>query len=195
MEAMSAAKLIQPAPYISEQDYLEGEKVSKDRYEYVDGQVFMMAGATKRHNEIALNLAFLLRAGVKGTPCRVFSSDVKVRIGRRKSYYYPDVVVGCAADDDADEYYLEKPCLVVEVLSKSTEWKDYNEKLLTYQAIESLKAYVVVSQTKPYVSVFYRDEDGQWWVDTYEDLGQSIKLPCPEVELTLADIYEAISFG
>lgn len=180
--------------YISEQDYLDGEKLAKERHEYTDGQVSAMAGASKRHNRISLNIATLLHTAGKGTPCEVFSSDVKVRVGKRKSYYYPDVVVGCSSDDDADEYYLEQPCLVVEVTSKSTEWKDYNEKLLTYQSIPTLKGYLVVSQEKPFASYFYRDADGEWWVDTYTELDQVLKLPCPETELVLADVYEGIRF-
>ena len=106
--------------YISEQEYLEGEKTSSERHEYLDGKVSAMAGASKRHNEIALNIAFALRPSTKNDQCRVFSSDVKVRAGKRKAFYYPDVVAGCTTDD-VDEYYLEKPCLIVEVTSKSTE--------------------------------------------------------------------------
>lgn len=178
--------------YLSEQDYLAGEKLAKERHEYVDGQVFAMAGASKRHNEICLNIALLLRSGAKNNPCRVFSSDIKVRIGKRKSYYYPDVVVGCSEDDDADEYYLEQPCLIVEVTSKSTEWKDYNEKLLAYQAIPSVKGYLVVSQDKLHVSHFYRDADGEWWVDTFTEFEQVIGLSCPEMSVSVADIYDGI---
>lgn len=189
---MQATKL--KIGYISEQAYLESEKAAKQRHEYVDGQIFLMAGASRRHNDIAVNITTTLRLAARSTPCRVNASDVKVRIGKRKSYYYPDVVVSCTADDDADEYYLEKPCLIVEILSKSTEWKDYNEKLLAYQAIASLKAYLTVSQDRPYASLFYRDEENQWWVDTYTELTQSIKLPCPPTELTLAEIYEGIVF-
>ncbi|MGB1257909.1 MAG: Uma2 family endonuclease [Thiolinea sp.] len=178
--------------YLSEQDYLDGEKLAKERHEYIDGQVFAMAGASKRHNEICLNLALLFRPGTKGNSCRVFSSDVKVRISKRKSYYYPDVVVGCSEDDDVDDYYLEQPCLIVEVTSKSTEWKDYNEKLLAYQSIPSLKGYIVVAQEKPHVSHFYRDDDGEWWVDTFTEFDQIIELPCPKMSVSVADIYDGI---
>ncbi|MBK8453723.1 MAG: Uma2 family endonuclease [Thiofilum sp.] len=103
------------------------------------------------------------------------------------------MVVGCAMDDQ-DDYYLEQPCLLVEVTSKATEWKDYNEKLLAYQSIASVKGYLVVSQDKPYVSYFYRDADGEWWVDTFTELSQVVRLPCPEVEVSLAEIYEEIGF-
>lgn len=180
------------ANYIPEQDYLNGEIIAKERHEYVDGQVFAMAGGSKRHNDIAVNITSLLHVASRGTSCRVNASDVKVRINKRKSYYYPDVMVSCSEDDNADEYYVEQPCLLVEVTSKSTKWKDYNEKLLAYQSIASVKGYLVVAQDKPYVSYFYRDDDGEWWVDTFTEPDQVLSLACPELEVSLADIYEGV---
>lgn len=181
--------------YITEQQYLEGEKLAKERHEYVDGKVYAMAGTSRRHNQIALNIAFATRQAGKGTNCETLSSDVKVRVGKRKTYYYPDVVVGCDADD-TNPYYLEKPCLIVEVTSKSTEWKDRHEKAVVYQSIESLQAYMVVSQEKPHVTLYYREEDdGSWWVTALEDMAQTITLKCPETTLTLADIYDGIDFS
>lgn len=179
--------------YITEQEYLEGEKIAEERHEYVDGKVYAMAGASKRHNEIALNIAFALRPSTKNDLCRVFSSDVKVRAGKRKAFYYPDVVAGCAPDD-ADDYYLENPCLIVEVTSKSTEWKDRHEKAVVYQTLSSLQSYLVVSQDKPHVTVYCREDDGSWWVSAYEGLDQAIPLPCPPMMLALTDVYDGISF-
>lgn len=179
--------------YITEQDYLEGEKTAEFRHEYVDGQVYAMAGTSIRHNDIALNIAFALRAATRGTPCKVNASDVKVRAQRSKAYYYPDVIVGCQRDE-ADEYYLEKPCLIVEVTSKSTEWKDFTEKLIAYQKLASLQVYLIVAQDQPQVTLFYRDAEGAWDVARFDSLEQTITLPCPETTLTLADIYEGVDF-
>ncbi len=179
--------------YLSEQDYLEGEKHSEIRYEYVDGQVYAMAGASKRHSVIAGNLFAYLRAASKGTPCTVYQSDMKVKTSSHKSYYYPDVVVGCEVDE-ASDYYLETPCLIVEVLSDSTEKRDRREKLLAYMTIPSLQAYLLVAQDKYEVEMFYREPEGSWWVETFNKLDASIALFCPETTLTLADIYEEITF-
>lgn len=179
--------------YITEQDYLEGEKTAEFRHEYVDGQIYAMAGTSIRHNDIALNIAFALRAATRGTPCKVNASDVKVRAQRSKAYYYPDVIVGCQRDE-ADEYYLEKPCLIVEVTSKSTEWKDFTEKLIAYQKLASLQVYLIVAQDQPQVTLFYRDAEGAWDVARFDSLEQTITLPCPEATLTLADIYEGVDF-
>ncbi|UJS22672.1 Uma2 family endonuclease [Thiothrix winogradskyi] len=179
--------------YITEQDYLEGEKTAEFRHEYVDGQIYAMAGTSIRHNDIALHIAFALRAATRGTPCKVNTSDVKVRAQRSKAYYYPDVIVGCQRDE-ADEYYLEKPCLIVEVTSKSTEWKDFTEKLIAYQKLASLQVYLIVAQDQPQVTLFYRDAEGAWDVARFDSLEQTITLPCPEATLTLADIYEGVDF-
>ncbi|MFZ1389062.1 MAG: Uma2 family endonuclease [Thiolinea sp.] len=178
---------------ISEADYLAGEKNAKTRHEYLDGKVIAMAGSSKRHNRITLNVVRALPiSSPDGQVCEIYSSDMKVRAGKGRAYYYPDVVVSCA-QDDADDYYLEQPCLIVEVTSKSTEWKDHNEKLLVYQSIASLKTYLVIAQDKPYVTHFYREEQGDWWVRTYEAMNEVISLPCPKgVELALTVIYAGV---
>ena len=178
--------------YIDEDEYLEGEKIADIRHEYVNGQVYAMAGSSKRHNRIALNLVIAINAKISGTSCEVYSSDIKVHIEQRNSYYYPDVMVGCNESDNADEYYLEKPCLIIEVLSPSTEKKDATEKLLAYQEIESLQAYLMIEQDSYHVSLIYRQEGNHWWIKNYTELDDMISLPCPEMELSVADIYERI---
>lgn len=179
--------------YITEQAYLEGEKLADVRHEYVDGKVYAMAGTSRRHNRIAFNIAFNLRLASRDKPCDIHLSDVKARAQRSKAYYYPDVIVSCQ-QDEADEYYLEKPCLIVEVTSKLTEWKDYAEKALAYQKLASLQVYLIVAQEQPLVTMYYRDEEGAWEVARLDDLEQALTLPCPDCTLTLADIYEGVDF-
>jgi len=191
---MLAIKNIAENPtYMTEQEYLEGEKLAEIRHEYVDGVVYAMAGTSLRHNDIAINITSLLRPLTRGTPCKVNASDVKVRAQRSKAYYYPDVIVGCQRDS-TDSHFLEKPCLIVEVTSKSTEWKDFTEKLIAYQRLASLQVYLIVAQDQPQVTMFYRDADGAWDVARFDDLEQALTLPCPECTLTLADIYEGVDF-
>lgn len=180
--------------YITEQEYLEGEKISEIRHEYIDGKVYAMAGSNRRHNNIALNLSFALKQSSRGTSCEVFSSDLKVRINQRKSYYYPDVLVSCDEDDNQNAYYIDKPCLIVEVLSKSTEQKDYREKLLAYQTIASLQHYMIVAQDRCYIDLFYRKQQGDWWIQAFESMDDVIKLSCPDCEISLAEIYDGIQF-
>lgn len=186
------SSLAQSNSYIPENDYLEGEKSSQTRHEYVDGQVYAMAGSSKRHNRIAGNI---YRKLAEADPnCEAYLSDIKVRISERKTYYYPDVVVSCE-QDDGNDYYLENPCLIVEVLSDSTAQKDRTEKLLSYMNISSLRAYLLVSQDKAHIEMFYREPGGKWWVNAFENVEQNIELPCPDIVLTLSDIYSGVSEG
>lgn len=187
-------KTLENQAYITEADYLEAEKLAEVRHEYVDGRVYAMAGASLRHNRIALNIVRTLPLQREdGRPCDVYTSDVKVRARQRKAFYYPDLVLSCEPDN-ADNYYVEKPCLLVEVTSKSTDWKDRSEKLLAYQALESLQAYLIIAQDTPHVTFYYREVDGAWWVSAYDALDQVIMLPCLNTPLSLADIYKNIDF-
>lgn len=186
-----------PASFVnplSEQDYLAGEQQAQVRHEYCEGEVYAMAGSSKRHNTIALNIAFNLRLATQQQPCQVYMSDIKVRVKQGRAYYYPDVLVSCTPEDSSD-YYLEQPCLIVEVTSKSTEWKDYHEKLLAYQAIPTLRQYLVVSQDRVYATLFYREPEGTWWMHTYESLTDTVALECPDTPLTLTQIYQGIDFS
>jgi Uma2 family endonuclease len=179
---------------LSEIDYLTGERVSTLRHEYIAGEVFAMAGGSKAHNTIALNLALLLRTGLRGHGCQVFMADMRVRIAAQASYYYPDVVATCAASDlapDAPPESLDAPCLIIEVLSRSTEAIDRREKWLAYQQIASLAEYVLVDQEQRRVEVLRRA--GTDWQRTIADAsGDVLTLmhPSHPCQFSLADIYE-----
>ncbi|MEB4591153.1 Uma2 family endonuclease [Candidatus Thiothrix sp. Deng01] len=181
--------------YITEAEYLEGEKFAEERHEYIDGRIYSMAGASKRHNRIAGNCyrAFMDNSGGQ---CEAFMGDLKVRAStQRKTYYYPDVVVGCAEDDNADEYYLEKPCLIVEVSSDSTIRKDYLEKALAYQTIPSLQAYLIVAQDKPLVDMLTRNAEGGWDLHQFDRLKDEISLPCLDMTLSLQTVYFGVNLN
>ncbi len=192
---MLAVKMTIDNPaYITEAEYLEGEKIAEERHEYVDGVVYAMAGASRRHGRIAVNFARKLSlTDRQGNPCEIYLSDIKVRATRSKAYYYPDVLVGCSADE-SDTHCLEKPCLIVEVTSKSTQWKDFTEKAVAYQKLASLQVYLIVAQDQPLVTMYYRDAESGWEVARFDDLEQALTLPCPESTLTLAEIYEGVDF-
>lgn len=177
---------------MTELEYLEKEKLATERHEYVDGNIHLMAASSKQHNRIVGNIFMQLETIANDLHCEVFFSDIKIRIAKRKTYYYPDVVVGCAEDDDADDYYLEKPCLIVEVTSASTLRKDYLEKALVYQSIPSLQAYLIVAQDKPQVDMLVRDAEGGWELQQFDRLEDAITLPCLEITLNLADIYAGV---
>ncbi len=171
---------------LTEQDYLDLERVSPIKHEYVAGRLYAMTGTSDAHNIIALNLATVLRNYLRGSPCRVFMADVKLRIGQAEAYYYPDLMVSC--EKAADRHYREQPVLLVEVLSESTVAYDAGEKRRAYQSVESLREYVVISQECMDVRVYRRDETG-WQMSIYTD-GAVIPLQSVELEIPIEQLYE-----
>lgn len=179
------------AEAISESDYLAGEKLATERHEYVKGQTYLMAGASKQHNRIARNFITRLEPAANELGCEIFFSDMKVRVGKNTAYYYPDVVISCE-DDEADDYYLEKPCLIIEVTSESTLRKDYMEKSLAYQSIPSLQAYLVVAQDRPQIDMLIRSKEGDWQLQQFDSLEDQIWLPCLDALLAVSDVYYTV---
>jgi len=156
---------------VSVEDYLRDEPEGEVRHEYVDGELFAMSGASRSHNTVVTNLTTALTNHLDGGPCRVASSDMKVRTGTGERYYYPDVIVSCGpVGDEPDDYTETRPSVIVEVLSPSTAQIDRREKRLGYQSIASLREYVLVDIEQRRVEVFVRDgvHDG-WTVHTVED--------------------------
>jgi len=178
----------QHASLISEQEYLDGEKISPVKYEYVDGHVYAMAGAHANHNTIAINMGseFKNHLKAKGKPCRAYISDMKVRLNNGTKYYYPDVLVNCPA---ITGYFTENPILLVEVLSDSTRRIDETEKRLAYMQIESLEEYVLIAQDFVQIEVI-RKSDG--WKSSKFFLGDEVTFSSIGLTLPVADIYEGV---
>ncbi len=173
---------------LSVEDYLEMEKTATVRHEYVAGEVYAMTGASRRHNRIAGNVYRRLADAAAGGPCRVYMETVKLRID--DVFYYPDVMAACGTEPD-DPYYEDAPCLVVEVVSPGTESTDRREKLAAYRRVPGLKAYLILDQERMLVERHFRDEEGVWIrADLVDEGGFSV--PCPEMSLTLAEIYEGL---
>ncbi len=181
-------------PRFTAADYLEGEKNSTIRHEFVDGEVYAMAGAGEAHNLIALNVAARLRSAVRGGPCRVFISDMKLHVAAWNAFYYPDVMVVCNAAD-AHTHYKESPSVIVEVLSDSTAGIDQREKLLAYRTLASLREYVLIAQDKRQIDVYRRQPDGTW---SLESLGEGDLLQLDSVGIgvgmSMAEVYEDVVF-
>lgn len=179
--------VVQKLHPIAIKEYLEGEKTSDVRHEYVAGAVYAMAGASALHNLIALTFAASLRQHVRGSPCHVFMSDMKVRVD--DAFYYPDLLVVCGTIDPG-AHYQSMPTLVIEVLSESTEARDRLEKRLAYQKIDSLKEYVLVAQDKMRVEVYRRMEDG-WQLETFS-YGDRVHLASINYTIMIEQLYEDV---
>jgi len=178
---------IQP---LSRKDYLEGELESDIRHEFYDGYVYAMAGAGAKHNIISGNLFSALRQKSRGTDCQTFMSDMKLYIPDKNRFYYPDVFLACDPNDD-DEYYRQNPCLIIEVLSKSTESIDRREKFRSYQAIASVQEYLLVSQEKIQVEL-YRRAGKDWQYFLLKNVDDILQINCLDLDISMLDIYEDV---
>ncbi len=178
--------LNQQLSFISEQDYLAGELISKVKHEYINGDVYAMAGASKNHDKIAGNIFAKFHLHLEKTGCTPFSSDVKVKV--ENDYFYPDVMVVC--DEKTDhEYYTESPIIVVEVLSKATRRTDQTLKRQAYQRLPSLEEYVLIEQDL--VDVEFCRRANHWQPEHYY-LGDVIYFSPIDLHLPVEAIYARV---
>jgi Uma2 family endonuclease len=174
--------------YITEQEYLDDEKDTEIKHEYADGKIFAMAGAKKNHQRLIMTLASAWHSHLKGTPCEVFSSDVKVRADNGKKYFYPDILVVCE-NDESDDYYAEFPRIIVEVLSDSTRKYDKTFKRQIYQTIPTLEEYVLIEQDRVEIEVCRR---ASGWQSTFYFIDDEITFTSIELTLSVLDIYQRV---
>lgn len=171
--------------------YLAMEPEGQVRHEFIDGELFAMAGSSRTHNTLVTNLVIALGSHLRATPCRVASNDMKVVIAASNRAYYPDLVVSCNdPTGEIDAYSETRPRLIVEVLSPSTANTDRRHKRLDYQMLESLEDYVLVSQTEALVEVYSRQADG--WTYARYGSGETVDLPSIDLRLPMSLVYEGI---
>jgi len=167
------------------------ETDTENRYEYVDGHVYMMAGGTFDHNTISGNIYSLLRSLLRGKSCRVYNSDMKVQISQKR-YFHPDVTVSCDPLDRGTGDLLQSPRVVFEVLSPTTEIKDRTWKLQNYLAVPNMEEYILVETKSPKMEI-YRKENGRWMYDIYR-AHENIELQSIRVSFPLLEAYIDIEF-
>ena len=172
----------------SPEEYLRLEAELNDRHEFVDGLMFMMAGGTVQHAQIALRLAAKLLEATDGTECEVVGSDVKLQIG--KIYYYPDVMVTCG-QSKLERRFFESPCFIAQVLSTNTAPIDRGEKLLNYRTLPSLQTYVLLAQDTIRAEVYSRLTGDAWRYEVLE--GDAIlEIPCAGLKLPVSSLYKGV---
>lgn len=185
--------------------YLRIERQSNERYTYLDGEIYAMAGESPQHATICMNLAIMVGTQLKGSRCQAWSKDFKVRSGpstqpdrtTRGLYSYPDLVVFCGAPVFFDEHrdVLINPAAVIEVLSPSTEAFDRGEKFLRYQNWNpTLTNYLLVSQTRPLIEHYVRQQDGGWSYHVYQELADAVPIRSIDCTLSLAEVYDRVEF-
>ena len=178
--------------FMSAAEYLDWEPTQEERHEYWDGEVVAMSGGTRNHNRISGNFFKLLDDALLNRDCDVYIADVKVQVEPGRKYFYPDVVVTCDERDD-DAQIVQFPCLIIEVLSPSTEAIDRGAKFARYRQFRSLQEYVLVLVDRPKVEVFRRNNLNQWVLSEY-DLEDTLLLESIDVEVTIFNLYRQIQF-
>lgn len=176
-------------PRMSTEEFLAWEAEQPERWEFVHGEAYAMAGGSDVHNTISLNTAFALRNALSGTRCSVFMGDVKLRIAADGNIFYPDVFVTCAEADRARRQDKGEPALIAEVLSPSTEAYDRGDKFAAYRHAASLGTVLFLSQERPHVECYTRTPEGHWLLTEAEGADTTIALPALAIHLQLADLY------
>jgi Uma2 family endonuclease len=191
-----AAMSAQRKPLYTPDKYLELERESEYKSEYIAGEVFAMAGANYEHNLIASNITGELRSQLRGTPCRTLGSDLRIQAGLSGPYFYPDAIVFCGDPQfrsDGRRDTLTNPSVILEVLSPSTEAYDRGEKFAYYRRLESLQEYILVSQTRPRIEHFTRQGD-LWILQEFDGLAEAVKILSADCSLALAEVYDGVTF-
>lgn len=176
-------------------EYMTMEETSVERHDYYHGELFAMAGATKNHNNIVLNIGIALRTNRK-QGCDVFIDGMKLEIEKDEFYVYPDLIYTCKDDLRGDDLYVKSPAIIFEVISESTALYDREVKLKYYKRIESLNYYVLVSQKEIQVEVYSRIDNSQIWkYQSFERIDEVIDFDRLGFTLTTAAIYDGITFN
>jgi len=187
---------VRTRPYLTAEEYLALERVALDKSEYLDGQMVAMPGGTYRHSLISVNLIQAIGRHLQ-RPYKVLNSDMRVLVPATGLYTYPDVVVirGEPTLSDQHRDNLTNPAVIIEVLSPSTESYDRGRKFRHYQTLDSLREYLLISQDRPKIEHFLREDDREHWRPTVvTDLAASITLPSIGCQLELSEIYDGVLF-
>lgn len=182
--------------YISEQDYLNAERLALNKHEYFRGEIFAMSGASLPHNKIFSNLFIDTGVKLKGKKCQPFGGDLRIHIPKNTLYTYPDLSIVCGDPKTTDDSFdtVTNPTVIFEILSKSTRNYDKGEKFTLYRDIESLNEYILIDSEKIMVEKFTKNSDKSWTLTEYIDLEVGFEMKSIGVSLRLCDIYDGVTF-
>lgn len=187
----------QPKSYMSETAYLECERESSIKHEYYAGEIFAMSGASEQHNVIASNVNASLYTQLRGRGCRIYPSDMRIKIPQTGLYTYPDITIMCgkpAFTDAVKRDTLVNPTIIIEILSPSTERYDRGTKFQHYRTIETLQEYILIAQDKHHVERYTRYDTDKWILTEAIGITSAVTLSSINVTLSLADVYEQVEF-
>ncbi len=180
------------------EEYFALELASEEKYEFWDGDVFCMSGASLAHNQVTRNLGTQMDTQLRSHGCQSFPSDLRVKVPAYPPYRYPDLTALCAQPVIENVNGLDllvNPALIIEVLSPSTEAFDRGDKFTYYKSIESFSEYLLVAQHRPHVAQFVRGEGGMWSFREFNDLGDTVRCSSVPCALALGEIYRDVDFA
>jgi len=186
-----------PKPRYTPEQYLEIDRKADRRSEYVNGEILAMAGASREHNRITINIGTSRLIQLRGNSCKPLTTDLRVKGRTTGAFLFPDVVVGCSTleFEDASLDILLNPVVLMEVLSPTTESNNRGWKFTHYRQLATLTDYVMLSQYQPLVEHYTRNSDNQWVLTELRGLSSVLRLPSIGCELPLAVIYERVEFA
>ena len=191
MVLMIAAK--ENFPPLTPHEYFAWEEGQTSRHEYIGGKVYAMSGGTINHCEIAGNLLAMLKTHLRGSGCKTLNSDARVNIQGSNDYVYPDLSVTCDARDQATAQFITYPCLIIEVLSPTTEAYDRGNKFRMYRRNPSLQDYVLVDANSIAIDLYHKEPDGKWDIVDYR-AGDVVELKSVNLTFPIEQVYEDIIF-
>ena len=181
-------------PWLTPVEYFAWEEQQLCRHEYINGEVYAMSGGTQNHSRIALKVAALLNNHLPDGDGRVFNSDCRVNIFETHDYTYPDASVSCDRRDENTTQYITYPCLIVEVLSESTEAYDRGNKFFRYRQNPQLRDHVLVSSQEIAIDLYRKDRDGRWEIVNYR-AGEVVELQSVDLSFPIEQVYRGINFS
>lgn len=185
-------------PVFTIEKYLDFERFSPERHEFLDGNVYAMAGESPKHSTICFNLYGITHNQLRGKSCRGFSPNMKIATNERGLYSYPDLAIVCGEPIPFDDHkdIITNPKVIFEVLSPSTENYDRGEKFLRYtNYIESLEDYILISQDEPFIEHYKKTENGGWKKSEIRDINAVLEINSIDCRILLSELYELVDFS
>ena len=179
--------------YFTPEEYFAWEEQQLERHELIDGRVYAMSGGTRNHSDIAGNFLVTIKSHLRGSGCKTYNSDCRVNILNTRNYTYPDLSVTCDRRDNSSPQYITYPCLIVEVLSDSTEAYDRGKKFDKYRRNPNLIDYVLVSSDEMAIDIYHKNDAGDWLILSYR-AGDRVELKSIGLSLPIEQFYEEIVF-
>jgi Uma2 family endonuclease len=179
-------------PQITPEEYFVWEEQQQEKHEYIDGQVYAMSGGSVNHGRIAIRFTAMFDAHLEGSGCITGNSDIKLNIVETNNYTYPDASVTCDERDKTTTQYITYPCLIVEVLSDSTEAYDRVGNFRMYRQNPVLKDYLLVSSTRMEIDLYHKNDAGEWIIINYQE-GDTVELKSINFSFPIEQVYRGLN--